>query len=397
MKTKVVALILILSVCSSHGAITDMEPIEPLAVAAGKNTMITCTSTTVTENPNDAILWLFVRSSDVTNSEVILSPNSNPEKIMIESNSAEMSTVSVLKLHNLELEDSGKYICQDTKDMNKFHTVVEVYTSPKLAMVTNPKDPVITHGANITLHCSTAGPPVTWTVNGNVVTETGPLDLDGDEDIDINVRPNNTLLVVNAELSDAGTYQCSLEHEVAGKTVIETQSIQLNAPLIMTLEESVSLEEGENARIPCTVTAYPLPVVSWSREEHPLMNGSDDGRIWITEVSEPGSNAIVSTLMIKKVSHEFRGHYVCNATYMGKTESEECLLRVKDRLAALWPFIGILIEVVVLVAIILICERRQKSKQQDYADDDDEMSETKKMNESVNSKEAEIRLRNMNA
>jgi hypothetical protein len=42
-----------------------------------------------------------------------------------------------------------------------------------------------------------------------------------------------------------------------------------------------------------------------------------------------------------------------------------------DRLAALWPFLGIVGTVAVLVIVILIFEKRQKSAKKATADDDD--------------------------
>ncbi len=43
-----------------------------------------------------------------------------------------------------------------------------------------------------------------------------------------------------------------------------------------------------------------------------------------------------------------------------------------DRLAALWPFIGIVSIVLVLVIIILIFEKRQKTNKKSSPTDDDE-------------------------
>jgi len=63
-----------------------------------------------------------------------------------------------------------------------------------------------------------------------------------------------------------------------------------------------------------------------------------------------------------------RGYYRCTLNKFSFT----ILLRVKDRLAALWPFIGIVVVVLVLVIIILIFEKRQKSNKKSATTDDDE-------------------------
>jgi len=47
-------------------------------------------------------------------------------------------------------------------------------------------------------------------------------------------------------------------------------------------------------------------------------------------------------------------------------------VRIRDKYAALWPFIGIVSEVVVICLIIFICERRRAATAKDDLDDDDE-------------------------
>jgi len=46
----------------------------------------------------------------------------------------------------------------------------------------------------------------------------------------------------------------------------------------------------------------------------------------------------------------------------------ETILRVKDPLAAVWPFCGIVAEVIVLCLIIFFCERRKSEEKEDYDD-----------------------------
>jgi len=73
-------------------------------------------------------------------------------------------------------------------------------------------------------------------------------------------------------------------------------------------------------------------------------------------------------IQIDSVKKYHRGYYRCTLNGVEFT----ILLRVKDRLAALWPFIGIVCIVLVLVIIILIFERRQKSSKKTAATDDDD-------------------------
>lgn len=54
------------------------------------------------------------------------------------------------------------------------------------------------------------------------------------------------------------------------------------------------------------------------------------------------------------------GTYTCNGTNSEGTGQATITLRVRSHLAALWPFLGIVAEVLVLVTIIFIYEKRRK-------------------------------------
>lgn len=58
------------------------------------------------------------------------------------------------------------------------------------------------------------------------------------------------------------------------------------------------------------------------------------------------------------------GKYSCEATNSEGHDSATIELRVRKHLAALWPFLGIVAEVLVLVTIIFVYEKRQKKDDQ---------------------------------
>jgi len=75
---------------------------------------------------------------------------------------------------------------------------------------------------------------------------------------------------------------------------------------------------------------------------------------------------------IEDAVKEDRRGYKC--VVFNKTQPANCtesvfFVRVKDKYAALWPFLGIVAEVIALCAIIFICEHGRSSKD-DYEDDE---------------------------
>lgn len=78
-----------------------------------------------------------------------------------------------------------------------------------------------------------------------------------------------------------------------------------------------------------------------------------------------GTNANETRLKIMHISEEDQGSYWCHAVFQLGESEERLQLVVLSYLVPLKPFLGIIAEVVLLVAIILLCEMyTQKKKKQ---------------------------------
>lgn len=125
------------------------------------------------------------------------------------------------------------------------------------------------------------------------------------------------------------------------------------------MKKSEHATEGETVVLACKSDSFP-PVADWQ---------------W-SKMTDSGDQAITNSSQHKffVVSSETRtelhipdldlssdpGKYVCNGTSSEGSGQAVITLRVRNRFAALWPFLGIVAEVLVLVTIIFIYEKRRK-------------------------------------
>jgi len=104
-----------------------------------------------------------------------------------------------------------------------------------------------------------------------------------------------------------------------------------------------------------------------------------------SDVAKLNFNASKSQLFFTQIQYIQGGKYICVATQKIGEEKVQTtrafVWRVKDPLAALWPFLALVAEVVIVVAIILYYERASQKKAglQEAGEDDEFISaETKK-------------------
>ncbi|XP_059107963.1 basigin [Peromyscus eremicus] len=186
----------------------------------------------------------------------------------------------------------------------------------------------------------------------------------------------------------AGEYSCIFLPEPVGRSSILVEG----PPRIKVGKKSEHSSEGENVRLVCKSDSHP-PVIQWT-----WFKASDSGDQVITNGSE-SKYLVISTperseLTISNLDiNSDPGTYMCNATNSQGTVQERMTLRVRSRLAALWPFLGIVAEVLVLVTIIFIYEKRRKPDQS-LDEDDPGAAPLKGSGHHLNDKDKNVRQRN---
>ncbi|KFW10464.1 Basigin, partial [Eurypyga helias] len=167
--------------------------------------------------------------------------------------------------------------------------------------------------------------------------------------------------LIEGKMEDhSGVYECVYKTS----PVIKGQVTVSVAPQVMAYKKSEHGNEGDTGVLTCKNPSFP-PVKTWvwyKKSQEAITNGS--GRYIIK------SSGNKTELRILKLNiEEDTGDYHCNATNDAGTGGATVNLRVRSRLAALWPFLGIVAEVLVLVTIIFIYEKRRKPDE--VLDDDD--------------------------
>ncbi|XP_058818772.1 uncharacterized protein LOC131681761 isoform X2 [Topomyia yanbarensis] len=216
----------------------------------------------------------------------------------------------------------------------------------------------LTLGCNITKE----GYDLSWSKEGKNVSEIESL-----KDRYRILNEERKFIISRALESDAGSYTCSVRALNASRT------FNVVANVIVKFESTeigkTNMVEGEKLTLHC-LTFGSNPRLTWIIGNKTYTTTTD--HVHLNEDDKGVENAL---LTIESVAMSDYTDYTCegrnNATDVsGRPAHVTITVRIRGKYAALYVFLGIIAEVVVLCAIILICERRRNKTEVEESDTD---------------------------
>lgn len=237
------------------------------------------------------------------------------------------------------------------------NTTVKVYRASPEVKLTPPSVDVVnyTNPVDIVISCSKDDKTFDWYLDGLKLSE-------GEKNIRIHV--NNTLNVSKAGYKDVGVYMCKARDSG------ELNFYNVKGPVYFPLkhgkrDDSENKLEGSSVIVIHDVFGNPIPDLEWYATEDesdtPVPIDDEYLKKHPNVKFSPTVNVSNGMLEVSDLQKEDRAHYYSKAKneYNSEEVQFKTLIRVKGKLDALWPFLGIVAEVIILVAIILIYERRR--------------------------------------
>ncbi|XP_052897743.1 uncharacterized protein LOC128304580 [Anopheles moucheti] len=195
------------------------------------------------------------------------------------------------------------------------------------------------------------------------------------------------LIISRALETDAGQYTCSVPQlgvsknfNVVANVVVKFESTEIG---------KTNIVEGERLTLHCIAFGTD-PKISWKVGNNTYNASSDH---IVLEADERGvENA---KLIIDSIRLTDYADYTCEARnnasdFTGKPAQVMITVRVRGKYAALYVFLGIIVEVVLLCAIILICEKRRNKTEIEESDTDQSPDQNKN---GYHGNESELRQR----
>ncbi|XP_056638815.1 neuroplastin [Diorhabda sublineata] len=227
---------------------------------------------------------------------------------------------------------------------------------------------VFTPKTSFSIQCNvsdtTGNPQIIWKKDQNEVTNIESLK--NKIETTYNATKGLATLKINNPKEDAGgNYSCVANPKTAEET---SALIHVARSVLVKVQANINVVEEEKLRVQCKVLGN--PEITWIFQNETY--NETKGRVHVEDYTEDGKTVKNGMLIVDGITQEERGFVTCigEDLFTNTSSSSQCMVRVKDKYAALWPFLGICAEVIVLCAIIIIYEKKRNKTELEESDTD---------------------------
>ncbi|XP_019908484.3 hemicentin-1 isoform X2 [Esox lucius] len=197
-------------------------------------------------------------------------------------------------------EDAGNYTCLATNEAGTAKQTVSLNYAEEPSIWAVKEVVMVTVGEDATLECRTTGvpPPLVKWSKGDLQVGSGPFA----EQV---TEHQGKLQIRGVQEVHAGEYRCVARNPAGASTAIVILEVGA-APVFTETPVDVTADVGEKVSLPCAARGFPLPTVTWHREE---------GRPIITKADSNSGIVRLDAghLLIHSVWLDDEGLYVCEA------------------------------------------------------------------------------------
>uniref|UniRef100_A0A8C5JH89 Cell adhesion molecule DSCAM n=1 Tax=Junco hyemalis TaxID=40217 RepID=A0A8C5JH89_JUNHY len=207
-------------------------------------------------------------------------------------------TVTGLLIENTRPSDSGSYVCEV---WNNYGTAEVI---GRLHVTRSPRKVKSSVGSQVSLSCSVTGTEdqeLSWYRNGEIINPGSNVRITG-----IN-REN--LIMDGMAKSDGGAYQCFVRKDKMSAQDYVQVVLEDGTPKIISAFSEKVVSPGEPVSLMCNVKGTPLPTITWTLDEDPIVK---DGSHRISQIITSEGN-VVSYLNISNTQVRDGGVYRCTA------------------------------------------------------------------------------------
>ncbi|XP_047144477.1 fibroblast growth factor receptor 1-like isoform X1 [Hydra vulgaris] len=179
------------------------------------------------------------------------------------------NNIGKLVIINMKASDAGVYTCKVQNPLNSMESSDKSFTLhyvDSLKWIEIPKSSEVIANQNFSWTASIISPSdkinFVWLKDGNIMEK-----IKSEENIE-GAKYSSRLLFKNISIEDFGKYRVIVENMVISGVAYD-MSLKVKSAPYVEIEDGteIKVKEGESISITCLVNAYPIPFISWSKNE----------------------------------------------------------------------------------------------------------------------------------